>query len=406
MKQKPQTIPTYPSVSVIIPAYNSEKYIAETIQSVLDQTYQDFEIVITNDGSTDGTVNEIKKFQDPRIRLHTFEKNQGVAAATNHCVKQAAGEYIAVIDSDNIFLPEKLEKQMTFLDEHPEIAAVFTYAHIIDDDGKMLPESGNFYATIFTQPNRTCQEWLHYFFFHANCLCHPSVVLRKTCYETIGYYDERLSQLLDLDLWIRLCIRYEIFIMPEKLLEFRIRESHSNLSGITPKAQARHDWQMSRILDRYLEIQDPAEFLTIFPEATQFGEYLETDLIPYYLAMLAIENNYAPSKLWALNTLHNLLNTPFAQKLKSIAGFEAIDFIHLTEEQIFKDGVAVEPETTLTQVQEQEFNRQAQIIQQQEQRIQAIENTLSWKITQPLRYIWAKYRFDSIFSNHHRRLGS
>ncbi|MCF3607567.1 glycosyltransferase [Planktothrix agardhii 1033] len=103
-------------VTVIIPTYNQDSYISEAIDSVLNQTYQDFEIVITNDGSTDQTLQIIQGKKDPRIRYFSFDQNQGVSTAANHCIRQARGELIAILDSDNIFLPDKLEKQVSFLD--------------------------------------------------------------------------------------------------------------------------------------------------------------------------------------------------------------------------------------------------------------------------------------------------
>ena len=198
-----------PRISVIVPSYSHERCVAESIQSVLDQTYEDFEIIITDDGSTDGTVREIRKFRDTRIKRFCFEKNQGACVAANNCLKEASGEYIAMLSSDDAFLPDKLEKQVTFLDRHPETAAVFGYAEMIDEDGNKFTDETHFYYNIFNQPNRNRHEWLHYFFYKQNCLCHPSVLIRKKCYEDIGSYDERLAQLPDFDFWVRLSLKYK-----------------------------------------------------------------------------------------------------------------------------------------------------------------------------------------------------
>ncbi|UCF37400.1 MAG: glycosyltransferase, partial [Acidobacteriota bacterium] len=316
-----------PKVSVIIPVYNGEKYISQAIESVLSQSFQDFEIVITDDGSTDGTVAAIKQFEDPRIRLLHLPENRGVAVATTSCVTAAAGELIAIIDADNVFLPQKLERQIDFLSRHPEIGAVFTQARLIDDEGELVEGDDHPYSNLFDEPNRSRHEWLRHFFFKGNCLCHPSAVIRKECYERVGYYDPRLSQLLDLDLWIRLCLAYEIHILSEPLLKFRIRGDDSNLSGQSEEAVARHDWQASRILDRYLGIPNTRELMSIFPEAVRFGSELDDELIPYYLAMLAFDGRYTPAKVWALDTLHDLLGTSMREKLKTVAGFAEIDFI-------------------------------------------------------------------------------
>ena len=98
-----------PKVSVIMASYNHEKYVGQAVQSVLDQTYQDFELVIADDGSTDRTAAEVAKFADPRIKFFPFSQNRGQFVTTNHCLRQATGEYIAVLNSDDAFLPTKLE---------------------------------------------------------------------------------------------------------------------------------------------------------------------------------------------------------------------------------------------------------------------------------------------------------
>ncbi len=320
-----------PRVSVIIPSYNHEKYIAGTIQSVLDQTFRDFEIVITDDGSTDGTVNEIKNFKDPRIRLFTFKKNQGAAVAARKSITEAKGEYIAMLSSDDIFLQDKLEKQVKFLDAHSDIGAVFTYAHIIDEDGNDFTDENNYYLHIFNQPNKSRFEWLNYFFYKMNCLCHPSVLIPKKRYDEIGYYDLRFAQLPDFDLWIRLCMKYDINILPEKLIKFRIRKGGANASGNRPEVRVRTSWELTQILENFLAIKNIDEFVKIFPEAKKLGEPIEADLIPYYLAKMALNNKYAPYQIFAINTLHKLLaHSDIGKKIEEKFSFTYIDFIEIT----------------------------------------------------------------------------
>jgi glycosyltransferase involved in cell wall biosynthesis len=382
-----------PKVSVIIPVYNGEKYIAEAIRSVLDQSFQDLEIVITDDGSTDGTVSRITQFNDPRIRLLLFDRNRGVAAATNNSITHSRGELVSIIDSDNVFLPSKLEKQVDFLSKHPEIGAVFTKVRLIDDEGGPLEDPDHPYIGLFEQHNRTRHDWLRHFFFKNNCLCHPSVVIRRECYEKVGYYDRRLSQLLDLDLWIRLCLHYEIFILPEDLLEFRIRDDDSNLSGQSKEALARHDWQASQILDNYLKIPNTEELLKIFPEADKFGDSLDDELIAFYVAMLAFDGSYTPAKFWALDTLYDLLGSPVREKLTDVAGFEEIDFIRLTADpDVFDLGRKIRLQEKQIHKLDRLSHELSGVIHRQQQRIATIEKSVSWKMTRPLREIWSRLR--------------
>jgi len=132
-----------PTVSVIISTYNRAHLIGRAIQSVLNQTYQDFEVIVVDDGSTDNTEEIVKSFNDPRIRYIRHEKNKGAAAARNTGIKAARGKYIAFQDSDDEWLPEKLEKQMkVFENAPPEAGVVYTDMQRINEDGEHYWEMG------------------------------------------------------------------------------------------------------------------------------------------------------------------------------------------------------------------------------------------------------------------------
>src|SRR5580692_7213135 len=220
-----------PKVSIIMTAYNHEKFVQEAIQSVLDQSFQDFEFIIIDDASSDNTLNIIKKFNDARIRLTVLEQNQGQFVATNLGLDKAQGEYIGILNSDDAFHPDKLQKQITFLENNPTIAAVFSFAEMINEKNHPFININNHYSYIFNQPNRSRHEWLNYFFFYGNCLCHPSVLIRSKHHHELGYYDPRFANCADLQFWIRLTAKYNIHIIQEKLIKFRILEKEGNMSG-------------------------------------------------------------------------------------------------------------------------------------------------------------------------------
>src|SRR4030042_3503317 len=115
-----------PKISVVIPAYNHQKYVGEAIQSVLDQTFQDFELIIINDGSTDHTEAEILKFKDERIRYYSQE-NRGLSAPLNRGIELARGEYFNFLPSDDAFFPDKLEAQLRIFEKNPSLGLVFAY---------------------------------------------------------------------------------------------------------------------------------------------------------------------------------------------------------------------------------------------------------------------------------------
>ncbi|MBI1820253.1 MAG: tetratricopeptide repeat protein [Nitrospirae bacterium] len=320
-----------PKVSVIIPSYNHETFVAEAIQSVLDQTFQDFEIVITDDGSTDGTVNEIKKFRDPRIRLFIFEKNQGACVSANKCVTEAKGEYIAMLSSDDLFLPDKLEKQVKFLDENPDISAVFGQARIINEKGNDFSNKSHFYCSIFNQPNRSRFEWLNVFFYKGNCLCHPSVLIRNKCYREIGMYNERLVQLPDFEFWVRICLKYEIYVMPECLIKFRVRDGELNASGNRPEVHIRSVFEFEKALRLFLIITKE-DYDKIFPDAIKDPEICDDDLVPFLTALRALDVKNNPVYFrFALDTIYSLLGEEkIARKIKEKYNFGYKDLVNLS----------------------------------------------------------------------------
>ena len=320
-----------PRVSVILTSFNHARYLRESIESVLGQTFRDFELMIWDDGSTDDSWNIISSYRDPRIRAFRNRSQTGGAYIRKAILKVAAGGTIAIHHSDDVWEPQKLEKQVDYLSKHPETGAVFTWASIIDDDGQPFKDESHFYYRIFEQPNRTRFEWLNYFFYHANALCHPSVLIRKACYRECGVYRSGFAQLPDLDMWVRLCMKYEIHVLPEKLVRFRVRRDEQNVSGDRPSARIRHQFEFWRILGNYRSIPTVADLARIFPVAAKY--LTEGDAHgDFALAMLSIEERENPLvQLFGLTILFELLNTPSqARMLAELHEFTNLDFLELT----------------------------------------------------------------------------
>ena len=161
-------------VSVIIPSFNHAPFVAQSIQSVLDQSFQDFEIVITDDGSSDETVDIIRQFRDSRIDLEVFPANRGAVVAENTAISRSSGEFIAILSSDDYFLPEKLAMQVWFLDEHPDVAAVFGLPRRVDERGNPLAGLAEF-ALPMGLHRQSREDWLRIFFLlEIACVTRPS----------------------------------------------------------------------------------------------------------------------------------------------------------------------------------------------------------------------------------------
>jgi len=217
------------TVSIIIPVYNVEQYVAETIKSVLVQTYQDFEIIIVDDESPDRSIEICQNFTDPRIRI-IQQKNRGLAGARNTGIRQSQGNYLALLDSDDLWLPEKLECQLQHLQTHPDVGVSFCRAAFIDEQGSPLG--------VYQMPRLTDIDAAY--LFQSNAIGSGSTpMVRRQVFEAIKfqdqlrgeledcYFDERLMRSEDLDCWIRIVLQtpWKIEGTSEPLALYRVNSS-------------------------------------------------------------------------------------------------------------------------------------------------------------------------------------
>lgn len=248
-------------VSVCMASYNHAPFIRAAVESVLNQTVNDWELVITDDGSSDGTIEALDGICDERIRIERFPENRSACVALNHCIRRARGQYIAVLNSDDAWRPEKLARQLTVMEEQSQTAAVFTLVEVMNERGSPL-EQQHFYETVFNKSNRDRHAWLRRLVLGGNCLCHPSVLVRTEVYRDLGLYDECMAQLPDLDMWIRICLRHDIWIIQEPLTLFRVFNSQQNASGNRQDVRIRCHTEMMLIF-RKLLATDPQQIAAI-----------------------------------------------------------------------------------------------------------------------------------------------
>ena len=196
---------------VIIPAYNADQFIAQAIQSVLNQTYGSYEIIVVDDGSTDQTKDVLKGF-DGRIHCIHQGKNLGPSAARNVGIEIAQGKYICFLDADDLWTPDKLEAQIDFLGRHPDIAFVFS-DHQNFKSGDVAPRSyldekketfGESFVTEVPIQNAFLK------LIHENFISTPTVMLRKSCLQKTGLFDESLWSVEDRDLWLRFAAHFKL----------------------------------------------------------------------------------------------------------------------------------------------------------------------------------------------------
>jgi glycosyltransferase involved in cell wall biosynthesis len=184
------------TVSVIIPAYNVEAYIAQSIESVLRQTHEDFELIVVDDGSTDRTAELVSACRDSRLRLIS-QPNAGSAAARNRGLEAASGTYVAFLDGDDLWLPHKLATQVAWLDGHPETDLVYGASRIIESDGRDAGRS------LIRHPGAASFSRMLVEDTIANC---SSQMLRREAVERAGWFDTQLPASVDHDLWLRVAL--------------------------------------------------------------------------------------------------------------------------------------------------------------------------------------------------------
>lgn len=252
-----------PKVSVILPSYNHKNYVAEAIESVLSQTFEDFEFLISDDCSTDGTAEVIKNYTDARIKIELKTINVGASQNLIDLIKKCKGQYVALINSDDVWMSNRLKEQITFLDGHTEIAAVFSFSKIIDEHSKEINYG---YNDVFTQKNRKQNEWVRHLFNYGNCLCHPSILIKREVYHEVSSHINGLRQLPDFLMWIEVVKKHPIHIIPKKLVAHRRFTSEGeNTSSITISNSVRDAIESYFILtERFFEEMSDDLFIKAF----------------------------------------------------------------------------------------------------------------------------------------------
>jgi len=196
-----------PWVSIIIPTYNRRDFLREAIRSVLEQSFRDFELIVVDDGSDDGTREMIQR-EFPGLLTYLYQENQGVSRARNRGLKLAQGEFMAFLDSDDLWLPRKLERQMAFMQSHPKAQICYTDEIWIRRGVRVNPKKKHAKYSGWIYPR--CLPL---------CIISPSsALMRRGLLEEVGGFDEELPVCEDYDLWLRISARHPIHFLPEKLI--------------------------------------------------------------------------------------------------------------------------------------------------------------------------------------------
>ena len=230
------------AVSVVIATYNYGRFLAGALDSALGQTLRDLEIIVVDDGSSDDTAEVVKPYQcDARVRYERTD-HVGQPAAKNIGIRLARAPVIAFLDADDVWLPEKLEKQVSLLNANPRMGVIYSRRYLIDELGRELE---------YEQPDLPRGRVLEAM-FRTNFVCFSSALVPRYVFEGVGLFDESLNLAIDYDLWLRAAARYEFDFVDEPLVKYRT--GHANLSQRTEERLT----AVYRIMGRFLE-SDPGQ---------------------------------------------------------------------------------------------------------------------------------------------------
>ena len=235
-----------PLVSIVMVNYNQEKYLGEAIESVLRQTYQNWELILVDDGSTDTSVDIINKYDDCRINPIFLESNIHISKATNAGLDKVKGKYIARLDSDDFWRDDKLEKQVDLFEKDEEVKVCFTKLDIVNEKNEIVNDSMSDLYNLYNSRQKTRVDWIRFFFFVGNSLIQSSMMYRKEMLDEVGNFKLPYMQSHDFDFFVRLIKKCEFTFLEEPLLCYRRTQMQNSMV---------HPENDSRFFNEYMDIR-------------------------------------------------------------------------------------------------------------------------------------------------------
>jgi glycosyltransferase involved in cell wall biosynthesis len=270
-----------PKVSIVMPHFNHGQFVGRAIDSVLPQSFADFELLVTDDASTDDSLEVIRSYRDPRIKIAVLAKNSGTYTAMNEAVARSSGEYLCSLSADDCLAPGSLEHRVRFLDENPQIALVHGPGLVVDEHDRHL-------YTTAALPAWDRFQYLRFIFLHHNPIFGPSIMYRRVCArkEVVIDFDPRYCIAGDLDLYVRnLCRGHEFRSIAQVTAAFRQHSSGLNTSGNNRRSNIHHNFEYPFVLRHYCDLPE-ADIRRIF--AAEFAALPGADAQPALVAMARV----------------------------------------------------------------------------------------------------------------------
>ncbi len=300
---------TIPLVTIGMPAYNHGRFVGHAIESVLGQTVTDWELIIVDDASTDNTLEVIRRYGDPRIKVIALPQNRGPGYAANQYLREVRGRWISLLPSDDAYAPTRLEEQLAYLERRPECGMVTTQWRFINEDNQPIENKDHFAAKIFDNKERSRSDWLRFFFDEGNNIAASTVMFDKKYIDRTGPNDARLLQLQDYDMWLRFVLAgCNIGVVPKPLTDYRILEKSGNLSAPSLNVYHRCLYERTHILKHFLSLTEARSFCEIFPEviAPPLSPAQENVWVKHQFALRAWKHSGRAHAHFALETWFDL----------------------------------------------------------------------------------------------------
>ena len=286
-----------PKFSIVCPSYNHEKYVSAFINSVLKQTYQDFELIIVDDCSTDKNIKCIKSFDDSRIKLIQHEYNKGINSGLNTAFENLNGEFFVFIASDDMLKPNYLETMAQTFSQNEGINAIYCNLNVIDENNNLREDYPD--GSLPFVENKSRIEFLNEAFLSYNPLYSPGLCIKKECIEKIFPFPSGNIMYQDYRMNVQLLLMGNIIVLPDKLVNYRIeRVNRKSICGVN-LSYSRDDLEVDNLMDLYLSIKDIEFLKQIFvKQIEETGIEPYEDTIRYFLGRMALLSPVKSRKIW------------------------------------------------------------------------------------------------------------
>ena len=384
-------------ISVLMVNYNRENTIRDAVQSVLNQTWKNLQLIIVDDGSTDRSCEIVEDFSDSRIEMYRLEKNEHICYATNFGFDKVRGKYLARIDSDDIWYENRLDRQMQFMKKNPECRICFTWCNWINERGEIINDEEPELRKMCDADFRSQRDWIKQFYYVGNCLLHSSVLMETELMRETGGFEPAYRQLHDYDYWVRIVKHHNLYVIPERLIGMRRfgkeNDKNINASAVTEENDIRTFNEYADIRAHIFDDMPEDVFLAAFQDdfickASVTPQELECEKA-FILCKSQIGWEWtAPAGIEKLKELFR--DDEMKDILEKKFNFSIKDLYRMNAKNIYFDPIVQKKFQTVREERDRlEVDNKSLYdeVERLKKEISLYRDSTSWKVTRPLRRI-------------------